>query len=254
MDFTSLDDALWLGGFIGHVTLFVVLVARRRMSEFPVFTSLIAYQIAVTMVLFLVSRYGSTHAYYVSYWTLATGDYTFQVALIFEIARNVLRPTGTWVRDARKEFLLWSAVGVLVAAGLSLGVRPPVMRGLDLYEVRATVFTSLLTCEMFLAMSTAAHRLGLLWRNHVMALGQGLTVWALVALLGNIVHLTLGWDRNFVLLDHVRMFVYLGSLAFWSVALWLPERERVPMSPEMQDYLIALHHRVEYDLHRLGKP
>jgi len=250
-NFSSLDNLLWASGFGGHLALLVVLLTRKRVRDFPVFTSLISYQIMMTVALFLISRYGNAHAYYIAYWALSPGDYAFQVALIFEIARHVLRPTGTWVRDARIGFLLWSAGGMLAALGLSLAVTPPGTKGLDLWAARATVFTSLLTCEMFLAMSAAANRLGLLWRSHVMALGQGLTVWALIALLGNLVHLALGWKRSFVLFDHVEMFVYLGSLAFWTVAFWLPERVRPPLSAEMQNYLLALHRSVKYDMQRM---
>ena len=250
-NFSVLDNLLWAGGFGGHLALLVVLLVRRRVRDFPVFTSLISYQILMTVVLFLISRYGSAHAYYLSYWALTPGDYAFQVALIFEIARHVLRPTGTWIQDARIGFLLWSAGGMLAALGLSLAVTPPGMKGLDLWAVRATVFTSLLTCEMFLAMSAAANRLGLLWRSHVMALGQGLTAWAIIALLGNLVHLAFGWKRSFVFFDHVEMFAYLGALAFWTISFWLPERVRPPLSSEMQNYLLALHARVEYDMRRM---
>jgi hypothetical protein len=250
-NFSVLDNLLWACGFGGHLVLLFVLLARRRVREFPIFTSLISYQIFVTVALFLISRYGNAHAYYLAYWILSPGDYAFQVALIFEIARHVLRPTGTWVQDARMSFLLWSLGGMLAAFGLSLAVSPPGTKGLYLWEVRATVFTSLLTCEIFLAMSTAANRLGLLWRSHVMALGQGLTIWAIIALLGDLVHLTLGWKRSFVIFDHVQMFVYLGALTFWAVAFWLPERVRPPLPAEMQIYLVALHRRVQYDMQRM---
>jgi hypothetical protein len=164
------------------------------------------------------------------------------------MARNVLRPTGTWVQDARTAFLLWSAVGTLIAFGLSLAIAPPEAKGLDLWTARATVFTSLLTCATFLAMSSAANRLGLLWRSRVMALGQGLTAWALFALFGNLVHLAGGWRHGFVYLDHARMFVYLGVLLFWIAAFWSPERKRAPLSMDMQNYLLALHQRVLDDL------
>jgi hypothetical protein len=69
-------------------------------------------------------------------------------------------------------------------------------------------------------MSAAANRLGLPWNSHVMALGQGLTIWALIALFGNLVHLALGWRRDFVVFDHVEMFAYLSSLLFWMIAFW----------------------------------
>jgi hypothetical protein len=246
--FAPLDRMLWAAGFVGHLTLLTVLVTRRRVREFPVFSLFIAYVAMRTVVLFLIMRHGSLHAYKLGYWILSPGDYAFQIARIFEMARNVLRPTGTWVQDARTAFLLWSAVGTLIAFGLSLAIAPPEAKGLDLWTARATVFTSLLTCATFLAMSSAANRLGLLWRSRVMALGQGLTAWALFALFGNLVHLAGGWRHGFVYLDHARMFVYLGVLLFWIAAFWSPERKRAPLSMDMQNYLLALHQRVLDDL------
>jgi hypothetical protein len=251
MNVTTLDNVLWAAGFIGHVALLFVLVLRARWRTFPIFSSMIAYQAMVTIVLFLIYRYGTHHGYSVAYWTAAIGDFGFQIAIIFEIARQVLRPTGTWVTDARKSFLLWSGLGVLVAAGISLSAKPAASSTLSILEVRSILFTSFLTCEVFLAMIMAANRLGLRWRSHVMALAQGLTAWALVALASSAAHIALGWNRDFVVLDHIRMFCYLGALVFWMVMFWLRERERAPLSPEMSEYLLALHHRVTYDLERL---
>jgi len=186
MGLSNLEIALWAAAFVGHLALLAVLLVRSRWHKFPVFTSLIAYQGAVTLALFLISRQGSQHTYFVAYWSLALGDYCFQVALVFEIARNVLRSVGTWVQDARTAFLLWSAVGTLLAAGLCLTITPPALSGLDLWEIRATLFTSLLTCELFLSISVAANRLGIPWRSHVMALGQGLVAWAAIAVAGDV--------------------------------------------------------------------
>ncbi len=105
MGHTGLQSVLWAAGFVGHVALLSVLFARSRWRTFPVFTSMIAYQLTVTLALFLVFRYQSHHAYFVWYWMFALGDYSFQVAIIFEIARVVLRSAGNWVRDAAKGFL-----------------------------------------------------------------------------------------------------------------------------------------------------
>jgi len=252
MGLTNLENALWAAGFVGHVALLAVLLKRSRWRNFPVFTLLIAYEAGVTVALFLISRYGSRHAYFLGYWVLALGDYIFQVALILEIARNVLRSTGTWIRDARKWFLFWSAVGILVAAGLCLTISPPAAKGLDLWEMRATLFTSLMTGELFLAVSAAANRLGLPWRSHVMSLGQGLVAWAIFAVLGDVAHVVTGWRSEFIIFDRLRMYVYLGALVFWMVSFWRPEQGRVPLSPEMQEYILALHRRVRYDLGNVG--
>lgn len=243
MGLSTLDNALWAAGFIGHVALFAVLLLRSRWREFPVFTFLIAYQAAVTLVLFVISRHWTHHTYFVTYWGLALGDYCFQVALIFEIARNVLRSAGPWVRDAQTGFLLWSAVGTLLAAGLCLTIRPPALRGLDLWEVRATLFTSLLTCELFLSISVVANRLGIRWQRHVMALGQGLVAWAAVAVTGDVAHVATGWRKDLVLFDQARMYLYLGALVFWTVSFWKSDVDDSSLSSETQESLLASHER-----------
>ncbi|GAC1356867.1 MAG: hypothetical protein NVSMB3_03340 [Acidobacteriaceae bacterium] len=252
MNFTLLDNVLWAAGFAGHAALLCILLICGRWRKFPVFTVLIAFHAAETAILFLLSRMGATNAYRVVYWAAAAGSFALQLGLIYEIAATVLRPTGSWVRDARRSFLLWSGVGVLVAFAAAMAVTPAASSALGTWEVRGMLFTSLLTCEVFLAMSAAANRLGLPWRSHVMALGQGLTVWAVMALMSDAAHIALGWNRDFAVLDYTRMLFYLGALGFWIVSFWMPERERAAMSPDMREYLVALHNRVQYDLDRLS--
>ena len=253
MSTTSLANILWAAGFVGHVALLAVLFGRSRWRTFPFFTSMIAYQVVVTLALFLIFRYGSRHAYFLGYWLFALGDYCFQVALVFEIARHVLRSTGTWVRDAKNDLLLWSTTGTVLAAGLCFALSPPSMKGLDLWEVRATLFTSLLTCELYVSVSALANRFGLRWQRHVMALGQGLAAWAVIAVVGDVVHFATGWRKELTVFDQARMYVYLGALLFWIVSFWRPEQEKNPPPPELEDYLFTLHEHVRRDLSTLTK-
>lgn len=248
MTSSTVANAMWAAGFIGHAALLLVLAWKRRVWDFPVFTALIAYQAMVTVTLFTVSRYGTQHGYFLAYWLTGSGDYCFQIALIFEIARIVLRPTGSWVSDARRSFLMGGAAGLLFAGFLSFGLGSPGAKGLDLWDERITLFTSLVTCELFAAMIMAANRLGLQRRSHVVALGQGLTVWAVVTLGSNVLHVAFGWQRDFVVYDDIREVAYLGALLFWIISFWLPEKVRAPLSPKMEAYLLDLHQRVHYDL------
>ena len=250
---TGLANILWAAGFVGHVALLAVLFGRSRWRTFPFFTSMIAYQVVVTLALFLIFRHGSRHAYFLAYWLFALGDYCFQVALVFEIARHVLRSTGTWVRDAGNDLLLWSTIGTVLAAGLCFVLSPPSMTGLDLWEVRATLFTSLLTCELYVSVSALANQFGLRWQSHVMALGQGLAAWAVIAVLGDVVHFATGWRKELVIFDQTRMYVYLAALLFWIISFWQPEREKTPPPPELDDYMLALHQRVRHELTTLTK-
>ncbi len=248
MNFSWLDNALWGASLVGHAALILVLFLRKRVREFPIFTGFIAYEVFTTILLFFISRDGTRHGYFLAYWITGFGDYPFQIAVIFEIARHVLRPTGTWVRDARRTFLAWGTGILLFAAVLSLQLGPPQSRGVDLWDSRITLFTSLLTVGVFIAMAAAATRLGLPWRSHAFALGQGLAIWATISLMEDFGHVLLGWNRDFLVLVHVRMFAYLVVLLYWIVTFWIPEKQRPPLSPEMHAYLLALHRKVQYDL------
>ena len=252
MSATSLENLLWAAGSLGHVALLAVLFKRSRWRAFPIFTSMIAYQVAISLALFLISRYGSHHAYFLGYWILALGDYGFQVALVFEIARHVFRSTGTWIRAARRDLVLWSTAGTLLAAGLCFVLSPPAVKGLDLWEFRATLFTSLLTCELFVSVSAAANRLGLRWRSCVMTLGAGLAAWAVIAVIGDVAHFATGWRKEFFLFDQVRMYVYLAVLLFWVVSFWKSEEE-TQAPPELEEYILTLHRQVQRDLTMLKK-
>lgn len=252
MQLTALDKTLWAAGFLGHAVLLCVLLLRKRLRAFPVFTTLIAFDATLTITLFGSYIYGYQNLYAILYWSSLPVDFCLQIAVILEIAGIVLRPTGTWVRDARVSFLIWGLVGAFLAAGLAYAVQPSAATTLSAWEVRGNLFTSLLTCELFLAMMFASTRLGLAWRHHVMQLAQGLTVWAVAAVLVDTAHSILGTHRNFAILEHARMFVYLGTLCYWMVAFWLDEPERRPLSEEMRKYLVALHERVEYDLAKVS--
>lgn len=250
---SAFGNALWVASLIGHATLLLVLVLRRRVRQFPVFTLFVASEVFRTVLLFFVLRYGTKHGYFLAYWITGFANYLFQVALILEIGINVLRPVGRWIFEARKVFLLWAAVGLTVAAVLAFEIGPSQSRGLDLWDTRVTVFTALMNCGLFLAMVTAANSLGLRWRNQVFAIGQGLFLWAFVTLLGDVAHTAFGWNREFIVFDYIGMLTYLVVLAFWSVTFWLPEKVRAELSPEIRAYLLAASHRLDYDRSRLGK-
>jgi hypothetical protein len=252
MNFSKLDEALWAATFMGHVALLSILLLRGRWRSFPVFTTLIAFNVALTALLYLIYTQGS-HAWYGRvYWTSAIFDFVLQLALVAEIARIVLRPTGTWVQDAFRQFAIWSSVGVVFAAVAAIGVSPPGLSAGEVWEVRGSLFASLVTCEFVAVMAFSTTRLGLGWRSHVIAVAQGLGAWALVAVAADGTQSYFGQGRSFNALDHLRIAVYCASLGYWIVRFSLPEPPRRPISAEMRNYLVALHQRVAYDLDKLN--
>ncbi len=248
MNLSALDNALWAASLFGHAALLCIMIVRRRARAFPVFTLFIGSEVFRTVVLFLVFRHSTKHEYFLAYWITGFANYLFQVALIVEIAFIVLRPTGRWILEARKSFLLLAVGGLGVAALLALEIGPKEAKGLDLWDARVTVFTALMTCGLFLAMVVAANRLGLRWRSQVFAVGQGLFLWAFISLLIDVAHVALGWTREFITLDHILMFTYLIVIGYWSVTFWFPEKARAELSPEIRAYLLATRRRLDYDL------
>jgi len=251
MKLTDLDWLLFVFTSLCNAALLGVLVLRRRWKAFPFFTVLIGFEAALNPLLYVVLRYATPKEYWYIYWISLLIEFVLELCVIWEIARIVMTPTGTWVRDAKSQFLLWGAVGILIAATLPWLVSPPATSVLDRLEVRGNLFASLVVCELIAVVNRTSKSLGLGWRNHVMALGNGWTVWAVVAILVDGLHSYFGAERYFSVLEYARMFAYLGALSYWSVQFWLEEPARKPISPELSEYIQALHRRIKMDLDSL---
>ena len=251
MRLSVLDNVLWAAGFLGSVALLCVLVYRRRFKTIPAFTALIAFEVAETIVLFGAYKFGSPHLYAAIFWITGCFDFCLQIWVAIEIARIVLRPTGTWIQDAKKQFTLWSLVGIVVAALLTWMVSPPVAHALERLELQGDVFTSLVICELFAVITLTSNKLGLGWRSHVMALGQGMTAWSACAVAMDIVHSYFRGTPVFMAAEHVETFVYIGTAVYWIVQLWCEEPSRRPISSDLQALIDELHRRVQYDLGRV---
>jgi hypothetical protein len=250
MNFSVIQNVLWAASFAANVALLLVLVWKKRTREFPVFTVWIGFLTAEMAVLFLIYRWGSAHSYSEVYWSCVLVDFLLQLGVVMEMARIVLRPTGTWLSDARGRFLVSGFLGITLAAGTTLLLHPDANSSLDVWEIRGNLFTGIIIVELFSAMMGAANRLGLQWRSHVMGLGQGLFVWSTIAVLVDALHNVLGRYRWFTTLDNMRVTVWIAAAIYWAVVFWKPERKRNPLSPEMEQYLLDLHHRVKFDLSR----
>jgi hypothetical protein len=87
-----------------------------------------------------------------------------------------------------------------------------------------------------------------------MAVGQGLTAWTGVMVVTTALQSFLGRQRFYADLDYVRDLAYFSATIWIAVQLWIPEPERQPISADLQEYILALHRRVEYDLRRLDAP
>ena len=238
MKFTRLEATFWLFGVTGHLVLLLILLVRSRWRTFPFFTSLIGYQLVESLLLYLVSQHGTSHAYFLTYWWGAVGDYVSQVALIAEIAVLLCRRQGVWIQTARAGVFRWALFGVLLAAVVCYGMTPLSLTGPDLWDERAALFTSLLTCQLMLGVSLTGNRLRLQRERRVMALGQGLALWSTAAVIGDVLKALTGWKRDFPVFDELRMLVYLGDLLFWCFVFWRPAMNPVPAFEQVDSMVL----------------
>ncbi len=248
MNLSVVARVLWAVSFIEHVILLLVLLMRGRWKTFPVFTTWIGFNTFRTILLFAIYSYGSKHLYGNVYWSASFLDLALQVGVVFEIARVVLKPTGTWVRDARKTFLLMGMVGAAFAAMIAYVINPSSDSSLEFWIEKGNLFSAMLTVELFVSMAFASTQLGLVWTSHVMRIGQGWAVWAVVALIIEGAYSHFGANWHGVVLDNIRILTYEGVTVFWIITLWRSEPKRRTLSPEMQSYLDGLHSQLQTEL------
>ncbi len=235
------------------VAFCAVLIVKRRWREYPALFGLILLDLLATPTLYAVAQTANFKVYAGVYLLDDLLSFLFQLWILFEIAKQVLRPTGVWTRDAFKPLALIGSGGAVLALVITLLMQPAGLHGHHAFELRADMFTGLLTSELVIAMMISAREVGLGWRNHVMAVGQGLMLWSLAVASVEGLSIYLG-PRNPYLgaFYYIRVFAYLLVLTYWCVSLWHNEPARKPISPALRKYVLALHERVQYDLGKVG--
>ncbi|MGB6133226.1 MAG: hypothetical protein WCC14_15425 [Acidobacteriaceae bacterium] len=231
---------LWAAGFAELLVLVFVLMVRRRWQAFPFFTTYIIFQTVEIVALYGIYRWSRPRVYFWAYWAGDVLDLLLQLCVVFELARIVLKPTGTWVRDARVTFMLLAAGGAVIAAVVSFGINPTLPTTLDNWIEKGDLFSAMLNAQLFFAMGLASTRLGLAWRHHVMGIASGWMLWASVGLLVEAAYSYLGPNWHGVILDNIRILAFQAATIYWIINLWLPEPKERTLSPQMQTYLLGL--------------
>jgi hypothetical protein len=139
-------------------------------------------------------------------------------------------------------------VGAAFAALIAYAINPTSNNSLGSWIEKGNLFSSMLTVELFVSMAFASTQLGLVWTSHVMRIGQGWAIWAVVALFIEGAYSYFGANWHGVVLDNVRILTYQAVTIFWIITLWRSEPKRRTLSPEMQSYLDGLHNQLQTEL------
>lgn len=252
MNLSALDWLFVIITSVCNTALLAVLILRRRWRQFPVFTAYMGFDTLLIPVQYALFQFGFRRWIGHVYWSSVLIEFILQLGVIWEIVRIVMRPTGSWLRDARKQFILGGATCILLAASIAWLISPPASTLLYRLLVQSSFFSSLVVCELFVAILLTAKQLGLGFRNHAFALVSGWSGWVMAAMIVDLLHGYLGTHFYYRAIDDVRKFAYLAALVYWSVQFWLeePARQEIPM--ELREYILALHERVKKDIDTIG--
>ena len=244
MHLTGLDRLLWVLSLVGHCILLAVLLIRRRAATFPIFTSLIAFNILRTVILFFTLSFGSSESYFYTYWTLAFVDVVLQLGVAYELASHVFRPLEAWAPDLRRSVVAAMGVAsILIATGLTWLATPPTRTLRLAITIRGNLFASALMGELFVAMIALSVTVGLPWRTHVARLAQGLGVYSIFGIVTEAAHTYFGSDggkHTYKLLSHLEIELYLICVTYWIVTLVMKEPEPRKLPEQLHEELRVL--------------
>ena len=243
MGLTWKDIALWVAGLIALIALFVILLFRKRARSFPFFTAFIGFAAFVDVALSFAVRWQPV--YFWLYWGGQIGEVILQVAVVVEIARQVFRPFGNWAYGTRSFWTGACTVSLVAAAGLTFAASPKAPSDAWAWVIKANFFSVMLICMISVAVLVAARRYGLGWRNHVMGLAQGWTVWAFATFVVETCHSYLGYPVWYAHLQNLSDLVSICAAIYWSSVFWREEPVRT-MSPEMHKIFVDRQKELDY--------
>jgi hypothetical protein len=254
MHLSPIDFLLWVAGFLGHVALLIVLGIRHRARIFPVFTALIALNVAKSVILFLIFCYGSIRTYFYTYLDFVILDLTLQLGVAYEMAKHVFRPTKQWDKNVAHELIWLTIASLALAVGLSFLGNPHTRLATQSAMIRFDLFSAILLSALFVGFIAVSVRAGLPWRTHVGRISQGLALYAIADVAIESARSCFGVPSTakvYIALSQIRIAAYFGCLVYWIITLWRNAPPPRVFAPHMREQLMNLQSKVEYDLEKL---
>jgi hypothetical protein len=200
--------------------------------------------------------------YFRVYSALQVPQYILGIAVLVELARNVMLPVKRSLPAGSLAILgvlliLGGAVTYLLAAHSNSGTL--LNRMGDIY-LTISLTNAILRIVCFIVIAGFAQMLGIGWKNHVVQLATGLAFYGAVDLLVRIAHARLSSGANlgayytqFRLLDELRVIGYLSTLTFWCWSFARKEAPRKEFSPQMAGFLVSMAGVVKKDRSQFGR-
>jgi hypothetical protein len=245
MRFLTIDSIGIAAGLALQAGLCIVIFRKGLARLYPIFLIYLLLNIAEDPMGWLLNPSGDAYRHY--YCIVTVLDYVIQLLILFEIGRNVLRPSR---RSIPFPIIPVATVAILLCAIVAASFsRPGQLIGAEqLIQVslQITFGLAILKILLFAALAGFAQVLGIGWKNHALQLATGLAFYAGVSLLIQISssHVPTG-DRQIYIahlsrLMQIQSAAYNGTLIFWMWAFSRNEAPRKDFTPQMQEVLVTI--------------
>jgi hypothetical protein len=241
----TLDSIGIATGLLLQASLCVVLFRKGLARLYPIFVIYLLLNLAEDPLSLAWSSSSEGYRHY--YFVTTVLDYILQLMIVFEIGKNVLRPSK---RSLSFSIRPVAVVGVLlcalVAASFSRQVQAVGTDDLIQISLRVTLGMAILKLLLFAGLAGFAQMLGIGWKNHVLQLATGLAFYAGVSLLIQIAssHVPSAnqqvYMHNLDRLMQIQSAAYAGTLVFWIWAFSRNEAPRKDFTPQMQEVLVTI--------------
>lgn len=237
----SLDNALWLAGFVIEGVVLGLLLRRQSWRTLHVFSAYLAWDMLCNAANFIFLHFFSSGTYLTAYLVETILDSAFVLSILIELSWSVLRP----IRASLPRGAL-VAIGVLVLA-VSAAVWPisgvhwqtqMSMQANLLAQLQQTV--TIVRILFFLTMAGCSQLLSIGWRDRELQVATGLGFYSLVSLAAAMLRTHQTSLSQFSHLNQIVVASYVLSLLYWAFSFAQKEAERREFTPKMEQFLLAL--------------
>ena len=245
MRFLTVDSIGIAAGLLLQASLCIVIFRKGLARLYPIFLLYLLLNLAEDPITWLLNPSGAAYRHY--YYVVTILDYVLQLLILFEVGRNVLRPSRRSipvpiVRVATVAFLLCA----IVAASFSRTSQAMGAEQLVRVSLQITFGLAILKILLFAVLAGFAQVLGIGWKNHVLQLATGLAFYAGVSLLVQISSSQVPAGDKQAYIAHLSRLMQIQSaaynltLVFWIWAFSRNEAPRKDFTPQMQEVLVTI--------------
>lgn len=236
----STDSILAISGIAAETLVLSLLVYRRVYRTLPVFTLYLAWSLLGDLGQSAAETRYPNAALAIFLVGLAI-DSLFQLGVLFEVSRSVLRPIA--------KFMPWwtslvvAGLIILVCAAIWPFTQSFIFTGFNKQQqllVHLQQTFSILRVLFFLVLAGCSQLLSIGWRDRELQIATGLGFYSMASITVSVLHTRIALYPQYVLMDRIVAASYVCSLLYWVFCFVQQEAERREFTPQMQSFLLAV--------------